>query len=178
MKIRTKLSVLLLVMISAFSCEVLDELTEFNVTEDFSTSFNISLQENENGTAETFEESTTIDLTTNVDIQTNVDLLQNVSINSLTYEISDFSGVENAKITEASLNFGSTSIVISDIDLQQSDLDNTVYMITDVNLLNAIANALLSNTVITASIIGSVDATPVQFDVKINLDVTVTIDVI
>lgn len=178
MKIKTKLSALFLVIISAFACEDLDEITEFNITEDFSTAFNISLLENEDGMGETFEKSTTIDLTTNVDIQSNIDLMQGVSINSLTYEIDNFSGVEGAKITEASLNFGSTSILISDIDLYQSDLDNSIYTINDINVLNSIANALLSNSVITASIVGSVDTTPVRFDVKISLDVTVTIDVI
>jgi len=44
--------------------------------------------------------------------------------------------------------------------------------------LNDIANTLLNGTTVTVSLSGTVDATPVTFDVIIIVDATVTIDLI
>ncbi|WP_282030642.1 hypothetical protein [Winogradskyella eximia] len=178
MKIKTKLSVLLLIMITAFSCEDLDELTEFDITEDFTTTYNISVPEDSEGMPQSFSESATIDIAENEEIQDNLDLLQDVTLNSLSYEIANFSGAQDATLTEATLNFGSVSISISNINLQQSDIDNTIYEIADTSLLNAIADALENNIAINASVTGTVSATPVVFDIIINLDVTATVDVL
>ena len=178
MKIKTKLSVLLLVMITAFSCEDLDELTEFDITEDFTTTYNISVPEDSEGMPQSFSESATIDIAENEEIQDNLDLLQDVTLNSLSYEVANFSGAQDATLTEATLNFGSVSISISNINLQQSDIDNTIYEIADTSLLNAIADALENNIAINASVTGTVSATPVVFDIIINLDVTATVDVL
>lgn len=178
MKIKTKFSFVLLIMTVVFSCDELDELTEFDVTEDFSTSINISVPEDSEGMSQTFSESATIDIASNQEIQDNLDLIENVSLNSLTYEISNFTGAEGAIITEASVSFNGSSISVSDINLQESDTNNTIYEIADSTLLNNIANALENNPEITLSVTGNVNATPVTFDVIINLDVTVTIDVI
>ncbi|WP_405576109.1 hypothetical protein [Winogradskyella sp. Asnod2-B02-A] len=178
MKIKTKLSVFLLVMITAFSCDDLDELTEFDITEDFTTTYNISVPEDSEGMPQSFSESAIIDIAENVEIQDNLDLLQDVTLNSLSYEISNFIGSEDATLTEATLNFGSVSVSISNINLQQSDIDNTIYEIADTSLLNAIADALENNTAINASVTGTVSATPVIFDIIVNLDVTATVDVL
>jgi hypothetical protein len=177
MNITKKISLLLFVILSAFSCDELDELTEFNITEGFSTTVTISAIENEGS----FDRSETIDIASNQEISDNLNLIQNISLNSLTYEISNFipgEGAEDAMISEASLTLGSTSISVENINLQESDDNNIVYPIEDTNLLNAIANALESNTALTASLSGTLDSTPVTFDVIINLDVTVTIDVL
>jgi hypothetical protein len=125
-----------------------------------------------------FSQTATLDLASNQEIQDNLSLIQNVSLNSLTYEISNYTDAPGTTITEASLNFGTTSISVETINLQESDDANTVYTVEDVNLLNSIASTLESNTAITASVTGMVNATPVTFDVIINLDVTVTIDVL
>ena len=178
MKITIRLSLLLLIMLTAFSCNELDELTEFDIREDFSTSFNIDVADNEGGMADTFMDSSTIDLASNQDIQDNLDVLQDVTLNTLTYEISDFTGAEGAVITEASLILGNVTIAVANINLQESDDNNTIYELGDSSQLNAIANALQSNTAITTTISGTVNATPVTFNVKVNLDVTVTIDVL
>ena len=177
MKITKQLSLLFLVMITAFSCDELDELTEFDITDDFSTTVTITALENEG----MFNQFTTIDLGSNPEISDNLSLIQNISLNSLSYEISNFSpgeGAEDAVITEASLTLGSTTISVENINLKTSDDNNIVYDIEDVSLLNAIANSLESDTAITASVNGTVDSTPVTFDVIINIDVTVTIDVL
>jgi hypothetical protein len=177
MKITKKLSLLFLVMITALSCDELDELTEFDITDDFSTTVTISTDDTEGS----FNQSATIDLASNQDIQDNLELIQSVSVNSLNYEINNFvpgEGAEDAIITSASLTLGSTVISVSNINLKASDDNNIVYEVENSSLLNAIANALASNTAITASVSGTVDSVPVTFDVIITIDVKVTIDVL
>ncbi|WP_179351517.1 hypothetical protein [Winogradskyella vidalii] len=178
MTIKTKITLLLLMVITAYSCDELDELTEFDVTENFTTSVIISAPEDSEGEPQEISQSTTLDISSNEDIQNNLDLIQDVTLNSLTYEISDFSGVEDATLTEGTLTFNTTSITLPNINLQQSDSNNTVYTINEIDVINAIANDLETDTTINASISGTVNATPVTFDVLINLDVTVTIDII
>jgi hypothetical protein len=178
MNITKKISLLLFVILSAFSCDELDELTEFNITEGFSTSFNIDLPDLGEGMPASITETATIDISSVQEIQDNLDLIQNIAINSLTYEIRDFTGAEDATITEASLSFNGTSISVSNINLQESDDNNTVYEIEDTTLFNSIANDLGNNPEITATITGTINATPVKFDVIVNLDVTVTVDVL
>lgn len=178
MKIAKKLNLFLLIIITAFSCDELDELTEFDITDDFSTSVNISVPDLGDGMAGTFSQTASLDISSNQEIQDNLNLIQNVSLNALTYEISNFNGAEGATITEASLSFNGTSVSVSDINLKQSDDANTVYEIADSALLNAVANALKNSPEIVVTLTGTVNATPVAFDVIIRLDATLTIDVL
>jgi hypothetical protein len=163
-------------MLTAVACDEIDELTEFDITDDITETFTISVSEDSEDMPQSFTESITIDLASNQDIQDNISLIEDVMLNSLTYEISNFDGMEGTTVTEASINFSGIMVSVADIDLQQSDLDNTVYTLTDSSLLNDIAAILQNNTSITATMTGTVDSSPVTFDVIVTLDVTVTVD--
>ncbi|OZV69214.1 hypothetical protein [Winogradskyella aurantia] len=178
MKISSKLGVLVFIIVSLWACEDIDELSEFDITEDFNTTYTINLPEDSNGMPQSFTQVETINIASNQQIQDNLDVIQDVTLNSLTYEISEFSGVESAVVSEASLSFADITIAIADIHLQASDDTNTVYTISNSEQLNAIANALENNNEITGTVTGMVSATPVTFDIIVNLDVTVTIDLI
>jgi hypothetical protein len=163
-------------MLTAVACDEIDELTEFDITDDITETFTISVSEDSEDMPQSFTESITIDLASNQDIQDNISLIEDVMLNSLTYEISNFDGMEGTTVTEASINFSGIMVSVADIDLQQSDLDNTVYTLADSSLLNDIAAILQNNTSITATMTGTVDSSPVTFDVIVTLDVTVTVD--
>ena len=79
MKITTKVGVLLLLMVTAFSCNDLDELTEFDVTQDFSRTFNVSVPEGAEGEPQSINQTSTIDITANQAIEQNIDLVQDIS---------------------------------------------------------------------------------------------------
>lgn len=55
-------------------------------------------------------------------------MLQNVRVNSLRYEISNFSDTKGAIVLEASLDFHDIIISVADNNLQDSDTNNTVYL--------------------------------------------------
>ncbi|MEP5255609.1 MAG: hypothetical protein ABJQ39_11165 [Winogradskyella arenosi] len=178
MKTTAQLTAILLLMVTTFSCDDLDELTEFNVTDDFTTTISVSASEDSEGQPQSITQSATLDISSNQDIQDNIDLIQDITLNSLTYEITNYTGIEDATLTEGSLTFGTESITLENINLEQSDIDNTIYTISDVSLLNAIATDLENNTVVSILVSGTVNATPVVFDVIVTFDVTATIDVL
>ncbi|WP_299099072.1 hypothetical protein [uncultured Winogradskyella sp.] len=178
MKIKTKVGLLLLLFISAFSCDELDEITEIDITQDFTRTFNVSVQEDSEGQPQSFSSAITLDITDNEDIQNNIDLIQNISINSITYEIINFSGSEDAMLTDGQLTYGTNSITVSNINLEQSDIDNTIYTISDTSGFNSLANDLENDQVVNMSLTGTVNETPVAFDVEVTFDLTVTIDVL
>jgi hypothetical protein len=176
MKIFTKISTLLLLMIAVTSCDDLDELTEFDITEDFNTTINVDVPAD--APSLTWTEEATIDITSNAEIQNNLNLIQDVTLNQLTFEIANYVGEAGIMVTEASINFADISIMVADIDLKAADDNNVVTVIGDTAQLNAIAAVLQNNNSITATVTGTVSGAPVNFDVIINLDVTVTVDVL
>lgn len=178
MKITTKIGALLLLILASFSCDDLDELTEFDITQDFSTSINISVTEDSEGQSQSISQSSILDITTNQEIEDNLDLIQDISVNELTYEITNYSGVDDAILSDGVLTFGSSTITVASINLQQSDLDNTVYTINDTSVINAVANDLENNSMINMTVSGTVSATPVVFEVLIYADITTTIDIL
>lgn len=161
-----------------FSCDELDKLTEFNVDDNFSTSVNVDITEDSEGMPQSWSESAIIDIGTNSDISDNLNLIQNVSIKSLTYVINNYTGQDDATITEAMLSFNGNSISIENINLSSSDTNNTVYTITDAALLNSIGSILEKSSKLTVTVSGTVSSTPVKFDVIFTIDTEVTIDII
>jgi len=176
MQITKKFILLLLVMTTAFSCDEVGELTDFDITDGFAETFTIAISGDSDDMPQSFTETVSIDLASNQDILDNIDLIENVDLNSATYEISNFVGMEGTTVTEASINFSGIFISVENIDLQQSDIDNTVYTIADSSVLNSIADILQNNTSVIATMTGTVDSAPVTFDVIVTLNVTVTVD--
>lgn len=175
---KTKISILLLALVTVLSCDELDKLTEFDVTEDFRTSVSIVLEDNNGGMASSLNESSTIDIASNQDIKDNLDLIESITINALTYEISNFTGASGTTITQASINFADQSIAVDDINLSEADSNNTLFTISDSDKIGNIATYLKTNNVLTVTVSGTVSNTPASFDVIVDLDATVKIDVI
>ena len=161
-----------------FSCDELDELTEFDINENFNTTIKVALPADSEGEAVTLAETAVIDIAGNQDIQDNLNLIQDVVINSITFEIDSYVGADDITVTNATLSFATTVINISDINLKQSDDANTVYTINDAAGLSAIGNFLENNSSLNATLSGTISSTPAQFNVKITMDTTVTIDAV
>jgi len=169
-----KLPILLLLVMGMTSCDELDELTEFDINEGFSETLTVDLPAE---SPLTWSESVTIDISENQEISDNLDLIQDVVINSLTYQITNLSG-QGSTVTEASFTFNGTSISVEDLDLVAADASGTVFEVEDTSLLSAIASALKDNPAISLGLSGTIDAVPVSFDVIIDLETTVTVDVL
>ena len=169
---------LLLLFIMATACDEIDDLTEFDINESFTTTFNVNIPENENEEELSFTESSIIDLGQVQEINDNLDFIQNVTVNSISFEITNFSGAEDADLTNVTLAFGTRVISFSNIGLQEADTNNTLYTIDDAADLSAISNALESNPVLSVELSAGITNTPAVFDVVVTVDAKVTIDVI
>lgn len=173
MKIITKICALLFTMVVVISCDKLEELADVNITQSFTETVSVNVSE-ESSTPQSWSESTTINIEMNPMIQDYKDLIKKITINSLKFEIDDFSGVEGATISDASMRFGETSIALEDINLQEADTNNTVFSVSESAQLNAIADELLEANIISATFSGMISGTPVEFDTIITLNITVT----
>ena len=159
-------------------CDQIDELTEFEVTEDFSTSFNIDVEEVSEGGPQSIEEFAGIDISDVPEIEDNYNLIESISINSITYEVRNYSGVENATISNASLTFNGEVISIDDVNLEEASDSGNVYEVSNALVFSSIENMLLNSSELSAGISGTISGTPVQFDVILRFNITVKIDVL
>ena len=76
------------------------------------------------------------------------------------------------------VSFNGDSVSIENIILASSDTNNTVYTISNIELLNSIGSTLEDSSKITVSVSGTVSSTPVKFDVIFTIATEVTIDII
>ena len=169
------LSTLCLTLLTLVSCNELDELTEFDVSQNLNATLRVDITEDSGGEPQSWSDSTTIDISDNAEIQANLDLIESVMINSLTFKILNFEGEENAMVTDASISFGDTTIDVEDINLNDN---TTTYNLGTTAQLNTIANTFKDDHEITIAVSGTVSSTPVKFDVIISLDVTTTINIL
>jgi len=128
-----------LTLLTLVSCNELDELTEFDVSQNLNATLRVDITEDSGGEPQSWSDSTTIDISDNAEIQANLDLIESVMINSLTFKILNFEGEENAMVTDASISFGDTTIDVEDINLNDN---TTTYNLGTTAQLNTIANTL------------------------------------
>ncbi|MCH4553624.1 hypothetical protein [Aestuariibaculum lutulentum] len=173
---KIKLPVLATILFTFFSCEELDKLTEFNVSDNFGTTLEISIPED---ASTTWSQEVSVDLASNEQVQQNLDYVQNVTITNLSFEITDYVGAVDTQLTEVSINIAGTSITINEaIILKTADDNNQTFPIGTKEQWAIIAAYLKQAESVTATLTGIVSATPVEFNVVIDVKATITIDVI
>lgn len=186
MKNKLQLFLLATIVAIAFSsCDEVDKLTEFDVKQNFETTLNIkasSQAAKQNQTTKdattVWSQTTTINLDENAEISKNLDLIERVAISSLKYEIVNYSGDESAKITDTSIDFGGTTVLIEDTVLKTADAADTKFTVSDADQLSAIATKLKTDKSLTITAQGKVNEQPVTFGIKLYINTTVTIDVL
>lgn len=178
MKFPSKITCLLLMIFTIFSCDKVDELTDFDVTSDFEATVNVNLIEDSEGASIGFEKSKTINIASNEEIEENLDLIEEVSINSFTYQFMNYEGPDGGTLSDASITVAGVTIAIDDVDIDAASSAGTVYALEDTSLIEAIANTLKDNPEVTITLAATISSSPVSFDVTATLDATVTIDVL
>ena len=133
------LSIFCLTLLTLVSCNELDELTEFDVSQNLDATLRVDITEDSGGEPQNWSAATSVDISDNAEIQANLDLIESVMINSLTFKILNFEGEENAMVTDASISFGDTTIDVEDINLNDN---TTTYNLGTTAQLNTIANTL------------------------------------
>ena len=170
------------------SCDEADELTKVDVKSDFVATLDVSVTQGLSKesaaskaiapTSYDWSSTATIDLSSNSDLQNNLDKIEKIVINSLSYEIINYSSDASISMSDSSIDIGGTLITLDDANLEDADDNNTIFTIDDAAKLAAIVNALKTDNSVTITGSGKVDGAPVLFGIKITMDTTITIDVI
>ena len=163
-----KLFPFLLVLFVVQSCEEPVEITETMVVNQ-STIVTINQT---NGTSVSFNDVIEGDLN---QVVSNFNSITDITIDSLTYSFSNLIGNENASIVSASIEInGITVAVVSDLNIAQEIDNESVFQITDLNVLDQLETSFLNNSSIALSLSGMAisEEGDVSFEIGVSMQLT------
>ena len=163
-----KLFPFLLALIVVQSCEEPVEITETMAVNQSAT---ITINET-NGSAVNFNDVIEGDLN---QVISNFISINDITIDSLSYSFSNLIGNENASIVNASIEInGITVAVVSEVNIAQEIDNESVFQITDLNVLDQLETSFLSNSSVTLNLTGMAisDEGDVSFDIGISMQLT------
>ena len=167
----------LLLLCTLFSCDKIKDLTQKEIKQDFTASFNVSADE-----PGSFTDESTIFLLTS-DLQEYEKNIDKVKIEEVQLEITSYSGGNDVVVAPAisSLNTTSKSATFeeSSINLHEAFSNQTVIVYNSTADLNSVASAFKSEKKLTAKISGNVSnvsqSNPAQFTIKMTIKAVVTV---
>jgi DNA polymerase III epsilon subunit-like protein len=163
-----KLFPFLLVLFVVQSCEEPVEITETMVVNQ-STIVTINQT---NGTSVSFNDVIEGDLN---QVVSNFNSITDITIYSLTYSFSNLIGNENASIVSASIEInGITVAVVSDLNIAQEIDNESVFQITDLNVLDQLETSFLNNSSVALNLSGMAlsEEGDVSFEIGVSMQLT------
>ena len=101
--------------------------------------------------------------------------INDITIDSLSYSFSNLIGNENASIVNASIEInGITVAVVSEVNIAQEIDNESVFQITDLNVLDQLETSFLNNSSVTLNLSGMAisEEGDVSFDIGISMQLT------
>lgn len=160
----------LLALIVVQSCEEPVEITETMVITESAT---VTIDET-NGTAVNFNDVIEGDLN---QVVSNFNSINDITIDSLSYSFANLTGNENASIVSASIDINGINVaVVSDLNIAQEVENESIFQITDVNVLNQLETSFLNNSAVTLNLSGMAisEEGDVSFDIELSMQLTAT----
>lgn len=156
------------------SCDVNTDPIEFTATTSVVESLSVSIPQTTNATAN-FNETVNFDLNS---VVSNFSDINGITINSFTYKYQNVTGNTNAVIQSATIIINGVVIAnLSDVNMAQEAANGTVFSISDSSILEQIETIFLNNTSVNIGFSGTAvsDAGPVNFDIELTIDLTVSL---
>lgn len=163
-----KLFSFLLVLFVVQSCEEPVEITETMVV---NQSAIVTINQT-NGTSVNFNDVIEGDLN---QVVSNFNSITDITIDSLTYSFSNLIGNENASIVSASIEInGITVAVVSDLNIAQEIDNESVFQITDLNVLDQLETSFLNNSSVALNLSGMAisEEGDVSFEIGVSMQLT------
>lgn len=163
-----KLFPFLLVLFVVQSCEEPVEITETMVV---NQSAIVTINQT-SGSSVNFNDVIEGDLN---QVVSNFNSITDITIDSLTYSFSNLIGNENASIVSASIEInGITVAVVSDLNIAQEIDNESVFQITDLNVLDQLETSFLNNSSIALSLSGMAisEEGDVSFEIGVSMQLT------
>ena len=158
----------LFALILIYSCEESVEITETMVV---NQSAMVTINET-SGIAVDFNDVIEGDLNQAV---SNFNSISDITIDSLSYSFSNLIGNENASIVNAFIEInGITVAVVSEVNIAQEIDNESVFQITDLNVLDQLETSFLNNSSVTLNLSGMAisEEGDVSFDIGISMQLT------
>jgi hypothetical protein len=165
-----KLIPFLLTLIVVQSCEEPVEITETMVINESAT---VTIEET-NGTAVNFSDIIEGDLN---QVVSNFNSINDLTIDSLSYSFTNLTGNENASIISASIDINGINVaVVSDLNIAQEVENESIFQITDLNVLDQLETSFLNNSAVTLNLSGMAisEEGDVSFDIELSMQLTAT----
>ena len=165
-----KLIPFLLALIVVQSCEEPVEITETMVINESAT---VTIEET-NGTAVNFSDIIEGDVN---QVVSNFNSINDITIDSLSYSFTNLTGNENASIISASIDINGINIaVVSDLNIAQEVENESIFQITDLNVLDQLETSFLNNSAVTLNLSGMAisEEGDVSFDIELSMQLTAT----
>ena len=165
-----KLIPFLLALIVVQSCEEPVEITETMVINESAT---VTIEET-NGTAVNFSDIIEGDVN---QVVSNFNSINDITIDSLSYSFTNLTGNENASIISASIDINGINVaVVSDLNIAQEVENESIFQITDLNVLDQLETSFLNNSAVTLNLSGMAisEEGDVSFDIELSMQLTAT----
>jgi hypothetical protein len=165
-----KLIPFLLALIVVQSCEEPVEITETMVINESAT---VTIEET-NGTAVNFSDIIEGDVN---QVVSNFNSINDLTIDSLSYSFTNLTGNENASIISASIDINGINVaVVSDLNIAQEVENESIFQITDLNVLDQLETSFLNNSAVTLNLSGIAisEEGDVSFDIELSMQLTAT----
>jgi hypothetical protein len=165
-----KLIPFLLALIVVQSCEEPVEITETMVINESAT---VTIEET-NGTAVNFSDIIEGDVN---QVVSNFNSINDLTIDSLSYSFTNLTGNENASIISASIDINGINVaVVSDLNIAQEVENESIFQITDLNVLDQLETSFLNNSAVTLNLSGMAisEEGDVSFDIELSMQLTAT----
>ncbi len=164
-----KIASLLFAVFILMSCE--DNQTTVNTSTPYTLdeSFEVGIPQTGSGQT-TFTETSTHDLS---QLIANYSNINSVTVNSLTYQFSNFSGDTNGVISTATLTVNNVVIAtISNVNISQEAANGTVFQIADPAVVSQIETILETTSIVNLQASGTINSSiPLNFTIDLHLDI-------
>ena len=167
-----KVIILLLTAVFLISCE--DSQTPITITTSYTLDESFDLEIGQiAGTQATYTETNTQDLS---QLITNYNDVDGVSLNTLTYEITNFSGDTSGMVESGTISVNNIVIAtISNLNPSQASTNTTIFEINDPSIVSQIENILETTPVLNLEATVTIPSSaPMTFSIEIHLGVDVT----
>jgi hypothetical protein len=138
--------------IAPLGCTSGDVLPPVVLTKDITQEVPVAVTANANGECLDYTETSTLNLRSNSAFDISFSRIQNIKFNSITWETTNYVGDDGVYINSGSLNFGTTSFEIGEVDLKVADTRNQTYSTLDTAKLAAVSAEIASTGSITVTL--------------------------
>ena len=164
-----KIAPILFAVFLVLSCE--DNQTTINISTPYTLdeSFEVGIPQTGSGQTN-FNETSTHDLS---QLIANYNDVNSVTVNSLTYQFANFSGDTGGVIQTATLTINNVTIAtISNVNISQEAMNNTVFQINDPAVISQVEDILEATSVVNIQASGVVNSSiPLNFTIDVHLDI-------